>query len=95
MIDSVEEEVDILERHLHILQMVVNNGPIGIVKMSNESDHAHHEVRYSLRVLEEENLINPTQQGAVSTDQTRSFIENLDEQIDEMRARIAAMKSSD
>lgn len=92
MIDSVEEEVDILERHLYVLQMVVNNEPIGIVKMSNESSHAHHEIRYSLRILEEENLINPTQQGAVSTDQTPSFIENLDEQIDEMQARIVAMK---
>ncbi|GAA0242191.1 hypothetical protein ACFFQF_20115 [Haladaptatus pallidirubidus] len=92
MINSVGQEVDMLERHLHVLQMVVDNEPIGIVKMSNESGHAHHEIRYSLRILEEENLINPTQQGAVSTDQTPSFIENLDEQIDEMQARIAAMK---
>ncbi|SIR86869.1 Predicted transcriptional regulator [Haladaptatus litoreus] len=92
MIDTVKAEVDMLERHLHVLEMVRENEPIGIVKMSNESDHARHEIRYSLRKLEEANLINPTKQGAVSTDQTPSFIENLDEQLDKMQARIAAMR---
>ena len=95
MIDGVEEEVDMLDRHLEVLQMVVNNEPIGIVKMSNELGYDHHEIRYSLRILEEENLIEPTQQGAITTDETESFIENLDEQIDDVRTRLAAMKISE
>ncbi|SIR94714.1 Predicted transcriptional regulator [Haladaptatus litoreus] len=92
MIDTMKTEVDMLERHLHVLEMVRENGPIGIVKMSNESDHVRHEIRYSLRKLEEANLITPTQQGALSTEQSSSFIENLDEQLNEMRAKIAAMR---
>ena len=59
MIDRLEKEVDMLERHLQVLKMVIENEPIGIVKMSNETGYPHHKVRYSLRVLEEENLIEP------------------------------------
>src|SRR5699024_8033016 len=59
MIDRLEKEVDMLERHLQVLRMVIENEPIGIVKMSNETGYAHHKIRYSLRVLEEENLIEP------------------------------------
>ncbi|WP_227378569.1 hypothetical protein [Haladaptatus halobius] len=95
MIDSVEKEVEMIDRHLDVLKMVVNNEPIGIVKMSNESGYAHHEIRYSLRLLEEKNLIDPTKQGAVTTDQTGSFIDNLDEQIDDIRARLNAVRGSD
>ncbi|WP_266083017.1 hypothetical protein [Haladaptatus caseinilyticus] len=94
MIDGVAEEVDMLDRHLYVLQMVVNNKPIGIVKMANELGYDHHEIRYSLRILEDENLIEPTQQGAITTDETEPFVENLDEQIEGVRTRLAAMKIS-
>ncbi|WP_435158960.1 hypothetical protein [Haladaptatus sp. DFWS20] len=79
MIDKIAQEVDMLDRHLGVLQMVVDNEPIGIVKMSNELGYDHHEIRYSLRLLEEESLIDPTQQGATTTDETASFIETIDE----------------
>ncbi|WP_227380606.1 hypothetical protein [Haladaptatus halobius] len=93
MIDRVEKEVDMLERHLEVFLMVVDREPIGIVKMSNETGFAHHEVRYSLRKLEEEYLIDPSKQGAVTTAQTISFIENLDEQIDDINKKVTAMKA--
>ena len=89
MIDDVEEQTKILERHLEILQLVYDREPIGIVKMSNETNHAHHEVRYSLRALEEEDLIEPSPQGARTTDQTDSFLTDLDEQIDNLRERLS------
>ncbi|WP_227380204.1 hypothetical protein [Haladaptatus halobius] len=95
MIDSIENEVEMIGRHLDILEMVVTNEPIGIVKMSDESGYARHEVRYSLRLLEEENLIDPTNQGAVTTDRTGPFIEDLDEQLDAIRARLDALRASD
>ena len=80
MIDGVAEEVDMLDRHLEVIQMVVDNEPIGIMKMSNELGYDHHEIRYSLRLLEEEDLIEPTQQGAITTDETdrssRALMEN-------------------
>jgi predicted transcriptional regulator len=93
MLDRLETEVDMLLRHLQVLRMVIENEPIGIVKMSNETGYPHHKVRYSLRALEEESLIEPTSQGAVTTDQTTTFVDNLDENIDDISDKLDGMKT--
>ncbi|QLG61655.1 hypothetical protein [Halorarum salinum] len=92
MIDRLEKEVDMLERHLQVLRMVIENEPIGIVKMSNETGYPHHKVRYSLRVLEEENLIEPSSQGAITTERTTEFVEELDEKLDDIIDKIGGMR---
>ncbi|MFB6112364.1 MAG: hypothetical protein ABEJ35_07505 [Halobacteriaceae archaeon] len=94
MIDRLEKEVDMLERHLQVLRMVIESEPIGIVKMSNETGYPHHKVRYSLRVLEEENLIEPSSQGARSTEDTEAFVNELDEKLDEITTKLDDMKLS-
>jgi len=83
-----------LERHLQVLKMVIENEPIGIVKMSNETGYPHHKVRYSLRVLEEENLIEPSSQGAITTERTEEFVEELDGKLDEIVDKLDEMKLS-
>jgi predicted transcriptional regulator len=95
MIDRLEKEVDMLERHLQVLRMVIDNEPIGIVKMSNETGYPHHKVRYSLRVLEEENLIEPSSQGAITTEQTSEFVDDLDDKVDEIIDKLEGMKIED
>lgn len=95
MIDRLEKEVDMLERHLQVLRMVIQNEPIGIVKMSNETGYPHHKVRYSLRVLEEENLIEPSSQGAITTEKTQEFLAELDEKIDNVISKMEDMKIQD
>jgi predicted transcriptional regulator len=92
MIDRLEKEVDMLERHLQVLRMVIGNEPIGIVKMSNETGYPHHKVRYSLRVLEEEDLIEPSSQGAITTEETADFVNDLDGKVDEIIEKLEAMK---
>ncbi|PSQ39225.1 hypothetical protein BRD13_03750 [Halobacteriales archaeon SW_5_70_135] len=95
MIDRLEKEVDMLERHLQVLRMVIENEPIGIVKMSNETGYPHHKVRYSLRVLEEETLIEPSSQGAISTEDTGEFVDDLDEKMDDIIGTMEEMKFVD
>ncbi|WP_275740729.1 MULTISPECIES: hypothetical protein [unclassified Halorhabdus] len=95
MIDRLEKEVDMLERHLQVLRMVIENEPIGIVKMSNETGYPHHKVRYSLRVLEEENLIEPSSQGAITTDHTHEFVDDLDNKVDQTIEKLEGMKIED
>jgi predicted transcriptional regulator len=92
MIDRLEKEVDMLERHLQVLRMVIDSEPIGIVKMSNETGYPHHKVRYSLRVLEEENLIEPSSQGAITTERTAEFVDELDGKLDELVGKLEGMK---
>ncbi len=84
-----------LERHLQVLRMVIDNEPIGIVKMSNETGYPHHKVRYSLRVLEEENLIEPSSQGAITTEDTEAFVADLDEKMDDIVGTLESMKFVD
>ncbi len=72
--------------------MVIENEPIGIVKMSNETGYPHHKVRYSLRVLEEENLIEPSSQGAITTDDTHEFVSELDGKVDHIVDKLEGMK---
>jgi len=81
-----------LERHLQVLKMVIESEPIGIVKMSNETGYPHHKVRYSLRVLEEENLIEPSSQGAITTDRTAEFVDELDGKLDDIVEKLDSMK---
>lgn len=81
-----------LERHLQVLKMVIESEPIGIVKMSNETGYPHHKVRYSLRVLEEENLIEPSSQGAITTERTSEFVAELDDKINEINEKLEGMK---
>jgi len=92
MIDRLEKEVDMLERHLQVLRMVIESEPIGIVKMSNETGYPHHKVRYSLRVLEEENLIEPSSQGAITTERTSEFVDELDDKLDDTVEKLESMK---
>ena len=72
--DGVESELELLERHIIILKVVIQKGPIGIMKMSEETGIPNHRVRYSLRVLEHESLIIPSTSGAVATDEAREYI---------------------
>ncbi len=72
--------------------MVIENEPIGIVKMSNETGYPHHKVRYSLRVLEEENLIEPSSQGAITTDHTGEFVDDLDEKLEDTVDKLRSMR---
>ena len=81
-----------LLRHLHMLEMVINNEPVGIMKMSNESSYEHRVVRYSLRILKEESLIEPTSRGAVTTDRTGDFVDQLDGKIDTVSEKLDSMK---
>ena len=92
MMDRFEKEVDMLERHLQVLRMVIENEPIGIVKMSNQLGYPHHKVRYSLRTLEEENIIKPSNQGATTTEQTHKFIDELNHELDTTTNKLEAMR---
>ncbi|WP_266083214.1 hypothetical protein [Haladaptatus caseinilyticus] len=92
MIDGLEKEVEMLTRHLDVMQLVIEHEPFGIVKISNETGYPHHKVRYSLRVLEEENLIEPTDEGAITTDQTSNFVDDLENKIDDIQDTLEGTK---
>lgn len=90
----VETEFNLLERHIKMLKIIMDEGPIGIIKLSEKTRFPQHKVRYSLRVLEEEGLIRPSPRGAVVTDKTYEFIIWLKNLLHELEERIREIKKS-
>jgi predicted transcriptional regulator len=92
MLSRVEDEVELLERHLEILKLVIENEPIGIIKLSEMSRTPQHKIRYSLRILEQNGMINPSRQGAVTTEKARQFLKELPRKLDALTNRILGLK---
>ena len=90
--EKVSGELEMLQRHLLILKHVVENEPIGILKLAEETDIPSHKVRYSLRILEQEGLIKATAPGATTTHHTAQFLLELDSMIEELSRRAEELK---
>lgn len=90
--EKVSGELEMLRRHLIILKQVVENEPIGILKLAEETKIPSHKVRYSLRILEHEGLIAASAPGAITTDRTKPFLEELDSMIEQIVADAADLK---
>ncbi|MHC1626147.1 MAG: hypothetical protein ACXQTN_02245 [Methanoculleaceae archaeon] len=82
MIGRLIDEIDLMTRHLRVVQTVIEHQPIGILKLSELLDLPTHRVRYSLRVLEGEGYIRASPAGAVATERAREMLRHLDEQLD-------------
>lgn len=90
--EKVSGELEMLGRHLIILKCVVENEPIGILKLAEETKIPSHKVRYSLRVLEHEGLIAASAPGAVTTQRTKPFLNELEFMIEKLMDRVASLK---
>ena len=73
----IENELDILQRHIQVLNVLTEQQPLGIIKLSECTGYPQHMVRYSLRILEQEHLIEPSSRGAITTDATARVLEEL------------------
>lgn len=93
LLEKLEQEIDMLQRNLVVLSVVAKNGPIGITKIAEETDMPLHKVRYSLRVLELEQLIRPSKHGAVVTDLAHDFFEKIDVRVDGIAQKISNLKT--
>ena len=87
----IETELDILKRHIHVLKTLQDNQPMGIIKLSELTMYPQHMVRYSLRILEQDGLIEPSPRGAVTTDtmsetmsRLKKTLKNICETTDEL-----------
>lgn len=77
LVNGFQHELDLLQRHVRMIQFVQEHGPIGIIRLSSLLGVPKHKVRYSLRILEKEGYIRASPQGAVVTDNVREFFQHL------------------
>jgi len=64
---KLQNELELLKRHIIVLKKVIDSGPIGIMRLSIDTKIPDHLIRYSLRVLEQHGLVTPSNQGAIAT----------------------------
>lgn len=88
----LENEVGLLERHVKMLKTIKENEPIGIIRLAELLGHPQHKVRYSLRILEQEGLILPSPDGAITTDKFDEFMTDLDKLLDDMERAVNRLK---
>ena len=94
LIDRIRKDLDLLRRHVTLLNAVEENQPIGIIRLAKLSGYPQHHVRYTLRILEQEGLVRPSQEGAVITAKANRFREKLRVLLEEMKETIETLKTS-
>ncbi len=82
---KLKQEAEVALRHLEILDLVERNQPIGIFKLAEIIKLPKHKVRYSLRVLEQSGIIEPTQHGAMVRDDADEVFKKLKEEIRDIK----------
>lgn len=92
LMEDLIEELNLLERHLQILQLLNKEGPAGIMKLSQITGIPPHRVRYSLRILENEKMIVASPEGAKIIGDINSFLDNLKFGISQIEKRIDEIK---
>ena len=91
---KIEVEVKLLERHVQMLKAIQENQPIGIIRLSEMMNVPQHKVRYSLRILEQEGLIRPSPDGAVTTERLHDFLDYLKGVLDMMSGTVQELRKS-
>ena len=91
--DITQKELDLLGRHLDVLKTVKEQGPIGIIRLSQITAQPQHMVRYSLRTLERDGIIVPSPQGAIITEKAQDTLDNLLKNLDEIQNTVMNLKT--
>jgi len=92
MVERLTNQVEKEERDLRILRTVIESGPIGIVKIADETGVPEHKVRYSLRMLENDGLVDPTPNGAVPADDIDERVATINAGLDGLAERLDGLK---
>jgi len=90
--DVAEKELNLLSRHLEVLNSVKDNGPIGIIKLSKMTGQPQHMIRYSLRTLEKDGLIEPSPNGAIVTDKIHDSLGTIETTLNSFTKKVDTLK---
>ena len=89
---KVYDELELLSRHIKVLEIVKEKQPIGIVRIAQELGIGEHEVRHSLGVLEGMGFIKPTSNGAMLKNGIREGVMQTAEVLDDISQTAKILK---
>jgi len=92
--DRFEKEMGLFSRHIQILSLVYRKSPIGILRLSRETGLPKHKVRYSLKILENEGLIEARTVGAVAVKPSEKFLKNIHELVIRFKAEFDELEKA-
>lgn len=75
-IAGIEKELNLVKRHIVIMRLLADK-PIGILRLSYLTRLPIHQVRYSLRILQINGLIEPTTKGAILNERGKKQLESF------------------
>lgn len=93
MFSELDDEIELTERHFLIFSLIREREPIGISNLSEATGYPKHKVRYSLEVLQEKGVVEPTNQGAIPTDKADEFAKQRSDRIEDLVERLDALRS--
>ena len=91
-VDSLRENLELLERHISTIRTVKENQPIGLIRLSEMTGIPKHKVRYSLKIMEQQGIIIATPEGAVVSDKYDEFMSHMAGSIEELASRVLALR---
>lgn len=95
MIERLANQLAKEERDLRVLEVVLKHQPIGISRISKETGIDEHKARYSLRMLENDGLVEPTPNGAIPTDDIEARIEEINSGLDALVTRMEEVRETE
>ncbi len=91
--DKIDSDVELLMRHIEMLKVIRTEQPVGIIKLSELLDIPKHKIRYSLRLLEKDGAIIPSQDGARTTDNYEEYMANIESYLKDLAERVRDLQS--
>ena len=95
---NIQDEILICSRHIDVLYTVFTHQPIGIIKLAQHLDLPQHQIRYSLRVLENCGYISAGTAGATVPLESHELVARLQAEIEtlvpDINAFIAHMQNN-
>lgn len=92
-INKIDEDLNLLIRHIKMLRVTKDNQPIGIIRLSEMTDIPKHKIRYSLRLLEKDGVIAPSPGGAVITDKYQEYMKGILGYVSTLRTSVDIIES--
>ena len=94
LMEKLDGEVEMLERHVKLIATLKKHQPIGIIRLSELLDMPQHKVRYSLRILEQDGIISPSAEGAVLTKGSETFAQEMERFLKVLEQRSESIRRS-
>ena len=92
--EKILNEMEMSDRHLRMLKVTKENQPIGIIRLSEITQIPKHKIRYSLRLLEREGLIQPSPEGARVTEKYEEFLKETKKNLDKISELLDSIKEN-